>query len=81
MVGRGSSNEQSPPRSRAYRRVHTDRSDPFTEKETEMQRRSRRVAVIGPIETWYLGKSRKSPVQQTQSITVYLQKWGYDVAA
>ena len=27
-VGRGYSNEQSPPRSRAYRRVHTDRSDP-----------------------------------------------------
>ena len=29
-VGRGYSNEQSPPRSRAYRRIHTDRSDPIT---------------------------------------------------
>ena len=65
--------------------VHTDEytqtGATLSLKKRNKNARSRGVPVIGPIETWYLGKSRKSPVQQTQSITVYLQKWGHDVAA
>ena len=45
--------------------VHTDEytqtgATLLLKKETEMQRRSRRVPVIGPIETWYLGKKEAS---------------------
>ena len=43
-VGRGYSNEQSPPRSRAYRRVHTDRSDPTILQYSDLRRYSKLTA-------------------------------------
>ena len=67
-VGRGYSNEQSPPRSRAYRRIHTDRSDPITNtifmKSTGDRQES--LSYICPIRTWCLGKSRMSQVLHSQ---------------
>ena len=49
-VGRGYSNEQSPPRSHAYRRVHTDRSDPTILQYSDIRRYSNLTA--GQAKTW-----------------------------
>ena len=49
-VGRGYSNEQSPPRSRAYRRVHTDRSDPTILQYSDLRRYSNLTA--SQAKTW-----------------------------
>ena len=49
-VGRGYSNEQSPPRSRAYRRVHTDRSDPTILQYSDIRRYSNLTA--SQAKTW-----------------------------
>ena len=62
-VGRGYSNEQSPPRSRAYRRVHTDRSDPTILQYSDLRRYSNLTA--SQAKTWFQ-RNKAGPRQALQ---------------